>query len=76
MKLCEADFKAQLINYNLNPIDKWCLGNAVMQADKYGNCMAVKIPGQPSKRIDGAVTFIILYEIFRRYRSDFKGATK
>lgn len=76
MKLCEADFKAQLINYNLNPIDKWCLGNAVMQADKYGNCMAVKIPGQPSKRIDGAVTFIILYEMYRRYRSDFTKTIK
>lgn len=74
MKLCEADFKSQLIRYNQNPIDRWCLGNAGMQADKYGNCMAVKI--QPSMRIDGAVTFIILYEMIRRYRTDFKAAVK
>jgi phage terminase large subunit-like protein len=74
MKLCEADFKAQLIRYNQNPVDRWCLGNAGMQADKYGNCMAVKI--QPSMRIDGAVTFIILYEMIRRYRTDFKAAAK
>lgn len=74
MKLCEADFKAQLIRYNQNPVDRWCLGNAGMQADKYGNCMAVKI--QPSMRIDGAVTFIILYEMIRRYRTDFKAAVK
>lgn len=74
MKLCEADFKSQLIRYNQNPVDRWCLGNAGMQADKYGNCMAVKI--QPSMRIDGAVTFIILYEMIRRYRTDFKAAVK
>ena len=72
MKLCEADFKSQLIRYNQNPIDRWCLGNAGMLTDKYGNCMAVKI--QPSMRIDGAVTFIILYEMIRRYRTDFKAA--
>jgi phage terminase large subunit-like protein len=72
MKLCEADFKSQLISYNQNPIDRWCLGNAGMMTDKYGNCMAVKI--QPSMRIDGAVTFIILYEMIRRYRTDFKAA--
>lgn len=71
MKLCEADLKAQVINYNENDIDAWCLGNAAIDVDNLGNCQAVKIPGQPNKRIDGAVTLIILYEIYRRYRSDF-----
>ena len=33
---------------------------------------AVKVKGQQSKRIDGAVVFIMLMEILRRYRSDFK----
>ena len=36
--------------------------------------MAVKINNEPEKRIDGAVTFIILYETYRRYRSDLKDA--
>ena len=71
MKLCEADLKAQLINYNENDIDAWCLGNAAIDVDNTGNCQAVKIAGQPNKRIDGAVTLIILYEMYRRYRSDF-----
>lgn len=71
MKLCEADLKAQYVNYNENPIDAWCLGNAAIEVDNLQNCQAVKIPGQPNKRIDGAVTLIILYEIYRRYRSDF-----
>ena len=71
MKLCEADLKAQFVNYNENDIDAWCLGNAAIDVDNQGNCQAVKIPGQPNKRIDGAVTLIILYEIYRRYRSEF-----
>lgn len=71
MKLCEADLKHQFVNYNENPIDAWCLGNAAIEVDNLGNCQAVKIPGQPSKRIDGAVTLIIAYEMYRRYRSEF-----
>ena len=69
MKLCEADFKAQLINYNENDIGRWCLKNAAMEVDNLGNCQAVK--QKRAMRIDGAVTFIILYEMYRRYRSEF-----
>lgn len=71
MKLVEADFKARRINYNQNDVDMWCLGNASMEIDDLGNVMCVKINNQHAKRIDGAVTFIILWEIYRRYRSDF-----
>lgn len=71
MKLVEADLKSQLINYNENPIDRWCLGNAAMEIDNFGNIMAVKINNQRERRIDGAVTLIILYEIYRRYRQQF-----
>lgn len=71
MKLVEADFKARRVNYNENPIDSWCLGNASMEIDDLGNVMCVKINNQLTRRIDGAVTLIILYEIYRRYRSDF-----
>lgn len=69
MKLVEADLKGQLINYQENPIDQWCLSNASMEIDNFGNVMAVKINNQQNRRIDGAVTLIILYEMYRRYRS-------
>lgn len=69
VKLCEADFKQQLINYNQNDIDAWCFGNAALDVDNLGNCQVVK--KIPSKRIDGAVTLTIAYEMYRRYRSDF-----
>ena len=71
MKLVEADLKGRLINYNNNPIDAWCLGNASIEIDNLGYIMCVKINNQRTRRIDGAVTLIILYEMFRRYRSEF-----
>ena len=71
MKLVEADLKSRLINYQNNDIDKWCLKNCCCQVDNIGNIQPVKIPTQRAKRIDGAVTLIMLYEIYRRYRSDF-----
>jgi phage terminase large subunit-like protein len=71
MKLTEADLKSHYINYGENPIDKWCLGNCCCAVDNVGNIQPVKIPGQASKRIDGAVTFIMLYETYRRFKTDF-----
>lgn len=71
MKLVEADLKSSLINYGENPVDKWCLGNAAMEMDNLGNVMCVKVNNQKAKRIDGAVTLIILYEMFRRCRNEF-----
>lgn len=71
MKLTEADLKSQYINYAENPIDKWCLANCCCAVDNVGNIQPVKIPGQASKRIDGALTFIMLYEVYRRYKTDF-----
>ena len=71
MKLLEADIKEELVNYNDNPIDKWCLSNTSVQVFDTGLIMPIKIKGQQAKRIDGAVSMIILYEVLRRYRSEF-----
>ena len=71
MKLVEADLKSRLIDYGQNDMDEWCLGNAAMEMDNLGNVMCVKVNNQAAKRIDGAVTLIILYEVFRRCRREF-----
>ena len=70
MKLCEADFKKQLINYNEHEVDRWCLKNAGIDVDNLGQCMVIRMETQ--KKIDGAVTFEIVYEMYRRYRTEFK----
>lgn len=72
MKLVEAEFKSKSINYGGHEIDKWCLKNCCCAVDNRGDIQPVKVPGQPGRKIDGAVTFIIVYEVLRRYRSDFR----
>ena len=72
MKLTEAELKSRSINFNNNKMDRWCLSNCCCKVDNVGDIQPVKIPGQNSKRIDGALTFIMLYEIYRRYKSDYK----
>lgn len=71
MKQVEAELKARVINYGMNPIDKWCFGNASMEIDNLGRVMCVKINKQHSRRIDGAVTMIILYATLQRFKSEF-----
>lgn len=70
MKLLEADFIHRNVNYNDNEVDKWCLRNASIKVNDLGQCMCVKSEG--NKRIDGAVTDIILYEMYRQNRTEFK----
>lgn len=68
--LVEADLKAKLINYNENPVDRWCFKNACLKVDDLRQGLVVKT--ENAKKIDGAVTLVSLYELFRRYRSDFQ----
>lgn len=69
IKLAEADLKHQLIRYGNNPVDRWCFGNAGLQADKKGMTLIVK--QETEKRIDGAVCQAILHETYRRNRTEY-----
>ena len=71
MKQVEAELKGRLINYGRNPVDMWTLGNAAMEVDNLGRVMCIKINKQHSKRIDGAITLIILYATLQRFRSEY-----
>ena len=75
-KLVESELKAHLINYGNNPIDAWCLSNTAIKVNNYGQILAVKIGGQYSKRIDGAVTLIILYATLQRYKTEYYNLLK
>lgn len=72
MKLTEADLKHRVINYGMNEIDRWCLGNTCCEVDGVGNIQPRKVPGQQARRIDGALTMIMLEEVYRRYGNDFR----
>ena len=68
--LVEADLKAQLINYNENPVDRWCFKNSCLKLNDLRQALIIKT--ENSKKIDGSVTLVSLYEMYRRYRSDFQ----
>lgn len=69
IKLTESDFKHKLIFYNNHSVDKWCFGNAGLKVDNNG-CLIVKT--EAKKRIDGAVCLAILYEVYRRFRTEYR----
>ena len=71
MKMLEADLKANLVNYNQNPIDLWCLKNTACKVNQYGQIMPMKVQGKDNKRIDGAVTMIIAYATYDRFRKEY-----
>lgn len=79
IKLAEADFKSRLIWYDCAAYDgremeQWNLRNACLKADDKGKCLIVK--QKAAKKIDGAVCLAILYEMYRRYRTDYKDIVK
>lgn len=71
MKLCEADLKSKLVNYNDNPIDRWCLSNVGLEVDSEGLIFPVKVQGLANKRIDGAVALIICYIMYQWNRTEY-----
>lgn len=68
--LVEADLKAKLINYNENPVDRWCFKNSCLKMNDKRQALVIKT--ENAKKIDGSVTLVSLYEMYRRYRSDLK----
>jgi phage terminase large subunit-like protein len=65
----EADLKDRLI-VGMNEIDKWCFSNTALKVNNQGKSLVVKMDGQKSKKIDGAVCSVILQETYNRYRTD------
>ena len=62
MKVMKADLIDKKINYNNNPILKWCLSNTIVKMDSNENIQPDKEKSR--QRIDGAVSLIDAYCIF------------
>lgn len=70
MKQLEADLIEKNINYNNNPILKWCLCNTAVKRDENDNMRPVK--GQKQRaRIDGTVSLIIAYCVLFDKMNDY-----
>lgn len=74
MKLLAADLENKIINYNNNPVLKWCLTNTQIEVDKNDNIRPVK--GKNTKqRIDGTVSLIDAYVVLQRHYEDYINMT-
>ena len=70
MKQLEADLIEKNVNYNNNPVLKWCLCNTAVKRDEDDNIRPVK--GQKQRaRIDGAVSLIIAYCVLFEKMNDY-----
>lgn len=70
MKQLEADLQDKKVNYNNNPVLKWCLTNTAVKRDENDNIRPIK-GKQTRARIDGAVSLIIAYCVLFEKMADY-----
>lgn len=71
MKSLGADLENKLINYNNNPILKWCLSNTAVDIDKNDNIQPVKTSNQ-RRRIDGLASLLDAYVQYERVKEGYE----
>ncbi|MGL4522523.1 MAG: terminase TerL endonuclease subunit, partial [Bacilli bacterium] len=70
MKMLGADLGSKIVNYNNNPIDKWCLANVTADIDKNGNIQPLKT--NQRRRIDGAAALLNAYVVLQDKITEYK----
>lgn len=70
MKNLAADFKANKIIYDNNPVLKWCLINTEVKTDINGNIQPVK-SNDARKRIDGVAALLDAYKVLQDKRDQY-----
>lgn len=70
MKNLGADLEAKKVNYNNNPILKWCMSNVAIETDKNLNIQPCKTKNQ-RRRIDGFASLLDAYVALERHLEDY-----
>lgn len=73
MQMLGTDLQAHRVNYDNNPILKWCLTNTGIQTDRNGNIVPVKNQS-PKQRIDGTAALLDCYVGLYEHYNEFTGA--
>lgn len=63
MKQIRADYRANRIVDNHNPVTEWCRMNVQVRADVNGNILPDKKQGRPENRIDGFMAELDAYAV-------------
>ena len=70
MRSLGADLSSSKVNYNNNPITKWCLTNVAVDIDKNDNIQPCKT-SQSRRRIDGFASMLNAYVIYKDKDGDY-----
>lgn len=70
MKSLGADLENNMIVYNNNPVDKWCLCNTAVDIDKNDNIQPIKT-SNPRRRIDGTAALLDAYVILQNNYNEY-----
>lgn len=73
MQMLGADLQAHKVNYDNNPILKWCLTNTGIQTDRNGNIVPVKNQS-PRQRVDGTAALLDYYVGLYEHYNEYTGA--
>lgn len=70
MKQLKGDLIEKRVNYDNNPILKWCLSNLSIKMDENENIRPIK--EKTRQRIDGAVSLIDAYCVYCEHEQEYK----
>lgn len=73
MQQLGADLSAKKINYNNNPVLKWCLSNTSVTTDRNDNIIPAKANG-PKQKIDGTASLLDAYVGLCDHYQEFRDA--
>ena len=71
MKSLGADLKSKRINYNNNPITKWCLSNTTIAVDKKNNNIQPVKGSSSKKRIDATASLLNACVVLERHYDEY-----
>lgn len=70
LKAMEAELNSKKVNYDNNPILRWCLGNAKVKIDSNDNFSLIKT-SNATKRIDGVASMMDAYIVYENYKEEY-----
>ena len=70
MKVLGAELKSKKINYNNNPITRWCLLNVRADVDKNDNIQPAKT-SNPRRRIDGFAAMLDAFVVYLDEKDEY-----
>ncbi|WP_349304349.1 terminase TerL endonuclease subunit [Campylobacter sp. RM16189] len=71
LQILGADLQAKKVNYNNNPILKWCLTNTGVVEDRNGNILPIK-SNNAKQRIDGTASLLDAYVGLCEHLTEFE----